>query len=69
MIDCANNSIWYEDSSKKVEIISLQAGPLFPDLSFCQDASFSDQAPVVQALDNAVQRIGLWMTAAKELGN
>ena len=52
-----------------MEIISLRAGTLPPGLSFCQDVSFSDQAPVFQALDNAIHRINLWMAAAKYLGN
>ena len=51
-----------------MEIITLRAGTLLPDLSLGQDVSFSDQAPVVQALDNAIHRINLWMTAAKYLG-
>ena len=52
-----------------MEIITLRAGPLLPDLSLCQDVSCSHQAPVGQALDNAVHRINLWMAAAKYLGN
>ena len=52
-----------------MEIITLWAGTLLPDLSLCQDVSFSDQAPVVQALDNAIHGINLWMAAAKCLGN
>ena len=52
-----------------MEIISLRAGTLLPDLSFCQDVSFSDQAPVFQAWDNAIHRLNLWMAADKCLGN
>ena len=51
-----------------MEIISLR-GTLLPDLSFCQDVSFSDQAPVFQALDNAIHRLNLRMAAARYLGN
>ena len=52
-----------------MEIITLRAGPLLPDLSLCQDVSFSDQALVVQTLDNAIHRINIWMAADKYLGN
>ena len=52
-----------------MEIISLQAGTLPPDLTFCQDVSFSDQAPVFQGLDNAIHRLNLRMAADKCLGN
>lgn len=53
----------------KMEIISLRAGTLLPDLYFCQDVSFSDQAPVFQAFDNAIHRLNLRMAADKCLGN
>ena len=52
-----------------MEIISLRAGTLLPDLSFCQDFTLSDQAPVFQALDNATHRLNLRMAADKCLGN